>query len=84
LPPEARQAAQCLASGTKPEDCAKGELATALRNLQQSAGNQADKFFQAAPSEIQNVINLVQAIQQGDVQAMLSNGGARRSSSRRS
>jgi hypothetical protein len=80
LPKDAQGAAQCLARGTKVEDCAKqfasDQLAQTLRNMQQAAVNQADNFFRAAPSELQNIINLVQAIQNGSVEQMLASAGA--------
>ena len=80
LPPQAQQAAQCLASGAKVEDCANqyvsGQLADALSSLQHAALNQGDRYFQAAPTEIQNIVNLVDGIQQGNVGEILANGGA--------
>ena len=84
LPAGARGAAECLGKGTKVADCARQfatqQTAEAIEKLENAAfkqvGDFKDEHFKAAPSAIQNILNLVDGIQTDNWAKVLENGGA--------
>ncbi len=76
LPQELRIAAECVANRAKIANCAKGQVREVIAKLENAARDQGDKAFKAAPSAIQNIMNIVNGYQQKDWGMVLQNGGA--------
>jgi hypothetical protein len=76
LPQEVRNAADCVTSREKVAECAKGQAREIIGKLENAARDEADKKFKAAPSAIQNIMNIVDGYQRKDWAAVLENGGA--------
>lgn len=78
--PQVRRAAECLAAGSKVANCAQqyatAQVADAISQLENPVQNSVDKFMKPAKSTIENIVNVVIAVQQEDWLAVLQNAGA--------